>query len=155
MAKNELRLEVLDLLARGKINIDDAARLLDESVSPDTAVDAADKKRQANAATPLAEDELVKVAVEELPPPLPSAEGGSPHWLRIRVAELDSGRSKVQVNIPFGMVRFGLGMARMFGAQSDKVDFEQLGEMMNTVGRGVLMDVEDAESNEHVRIFVE
>ncbi len=149
MSQAELRLEVLDLLARGKITIDDAARLLDES-SGGSGTEAVKK-----AAERPAEESVIQVAIEDLPPAPPKVEGKEPRWLRIRVGDLDTGKNKVTVNIPFGMVKFGFNIARMFSPEAERYDLEQISAVMNELGQGVLVDVEDEEDREHVRIYVE
>lgn len=158
MTQEQTRKEVLDLLARGKIGIDEAVTLLEQ----DTEVGAKEK-------VGVAEDVVYKLDVEDEPVPgakqalkveeLPAAtartKNDQPRWLRIRVTELSSGKSKVIVNIPFGMVKFGLGMAKMFAPEKFGADWDQIGEMLPTGGEGLMVDVEDAESNEHVQIYVD
>lgn len=156
MSQAELRMEVLDLLARGKITIDQAARLLGGAEEDTGAGETAPEQLKDDTAvikktTTVAED---AIAVEELPP-AQRFSGVEPRWLRIRVDELDTGRGKVTVNIPFGMVKFGMGMARMFGGEKMSGDLAGWEGMLSQMGAGTLVDVEDAESNEHVRIFVE
>lgn len=163
MTPSELRLEILDLLARGKITIEDAARLLDQpggeaakeppamEEPPPAVAPAALKAAEA----PEAEEAEAFIAVDELPPAPAGGSAKPPRWLRIRVAELDSGKNKVTVNIPFGMVKFGMGMARVFSPKAQEIDLESLGDFMQTAVPGVLVDVQDAEDNEHVRIYLE
>lgn len=155
MSQADFRLEVLDLLARGKITIDEAERLLDQTGDAAAAETEPVTKAQAPVETAvLKEKERPISVVEELAPARFDGSGSEPRWLRIRVGDLDTGRDKVTVNIPFGMVKFGMGMARMFGGEK-AAQLGQWEEMIATAGTGVLVDVEDEESNEHVRIYVE
>lgn len=167
MNREETRKEILELLARGKITLDEAASLLDQTVpeavvAKAPALDFDDDK-------PLKVDIDFDVDVEEVNAsklsgeleiediPLPAAKTASrePRWLRIHVADLDSGKSTVKVNVPFGMVKFGLGIAQIFAPKEYTDNIGQIGAMMSEADSGILVDVQDAESNEHVRIYFE
>ena len=159
MSQSELRLEILDLLSRGKITIEDAARLLDESgadpVKKPIPVDDAETAVAPATLKVDVEEADAYIAVDELPPVPAGGSGKPPRWLRIRVAELDTGKNKVTVNIPFGMVKFGMGMARVFSPKSQDIDFDSLGDFVQAAVPGMLVDVQDEEDNEHVRIYLE
>jgi hypothetical protein len=154
MSQSERRLEILDLLARGKITLEDAARLLDDSGAEAAGkpIPGAEEETAVSPAALKAEEAEAFIAVDELPPALPGS-GQQPRWLRIRVAELDSGKNKVTVNIPFGMVKFG--MARVFSPKAESIDLEGLSDMFHNAAPGMLVDVQDEEDNEHVRIYLE
>ena len=54
------------------------------------------------------------------------------------------------------MVDFGLKLGRRFAPELDGLDYGDLAGMMKSMeGAGVLVEVEDEESNEHVQVFVE
>ena len=124
----EKRTEILQLLADGKITADEAAELL--SAAPETTTEPAPK------------------AVETA-----ESNGREPRWLHVQVSDLNTGKSKVKVNIPLRMVKFGLGMGRRFAPELDGIDWNDLSRIM-TEEDGVLVDVQDSEDGEHVRIFV-
>jgi hypothetical protein len=164
MNNEDYRIEVLDMLARGKIGIDEAVRLLDHPESAAADVVKSESLDDTNSfeggasvdADPLKETEAnfdIGLEVEEMPMAVEKSPTHEPRWLRIHVGDLTTGKSKVKVNIPFGMVKFGLGLAQMFAPQDYKSNLEQIGDMMTDAESGVLVDVEDVEDNEHVRIY--
>ncbi len=90
---------------------------------------------------------------EEPTPPSPL--GSQPRWFRVRVTDLKSGRSKVNVNIPMGLVNVGLKLGARFAPEMEGVDANRVIEMIKEGARGKLVDVEDDEGGERVEIFVE
>ena len=167
MNKEETRKEVLELLARGKISIDEAVTLFDQT-APET-VDSAKSVTQGADDLPLKVVVDVDVDIdkettsksdfdldiEDIPVAVDKTATRQPRWLRIHVGDLDTGKSKVKVNVPFGMVKFGLGMAQIFAPKEYSANLDQIGTMIAESNSGLLVDVQDAESNEHVRIYVE
>ncbi|MCB9418606.1 MAG: hypothetical protein H6667_02290 [Ardenticatenaceae bacterium] len=135
------RQEILELLAKGKINAEEAAEILSS----------VEKSPEAAAAP-------VK-PVEPIAPKAPEApaveSGKKPSWFKVRVRNLETGKNKVTVNIPLGMVDFGLKLGRHFAPELEGLDYEELTGMMKNMGSGMLVEVEDEEDNEHVQIFVE
>ncbi len=76
--------------------------------------------------------------------------------LRVRVTDLKTGRSKANVNIPMGMVNFGLRMGAKFApAGCEGLDMNQIMEEIQSGGTGKIVDVEDVEKGEHVEVYVE
>jgi hypothetical protein len=137
---SEKRTEILKLLAAGKITAEEAAGLLTET--PIESV-----KQPAPAAPPS--------PVHLSPPEPPKAPNGQqPKWLHIRVNDLDSGKSKVTVNIPIRMVKFGFNVGRRFASDLDDVNWDDLSKIM-TEEEGILFDVQDGEDGEHVQIYVD
>jgi DNA-binding transcriptional ArsR family regulator len=139
---DEKRKEILQLLADGKINADEAAEMLstrsEEDVVAEQAAPPTPKFSESPAAAP---EKTVK-------------NGQSPQWLHIRVGDLETGKSKVTVNIPLRMVKFGLQMGRRFAPELEGFDWNDLSRVM-TEESGVLVDVQDAEDGEHVQIYVD
>lgn len=133
------RKEILELLANGKITADEAAQLLSQLAAPvaeETAVP--DVKL-------LKEEEAIQ-----------ARNGGKkPGWLHVRVRDLESGRNKVTVNIPLGMVKFGMKIGGRFSPELNGLDWNELETMMNDMESGLLVDVQDEESGEHVQVFVD
>jgi predicted DNA-binding ArsR family transcriptional regulator len=80
----------------------------------------------------------------------------SGQWLRVRVTDMSSGKTKVNVNVPMKLVDAGLNIAAQFTP-----DMED-GQMMDAVKealaeniRGKIVDIIDEEDQEHVEIFIE
>lgn len=76
--------------------------------------------------------------------------------LRVRVTDLKTGKSKVNVNVPMAMVSLGLKMGAKFApSELEGVDLEQIRLALESGGVGQIVDVEDEEKAEHVEVFVE
>ncbi len=76
--------------------------------------------------------------------------------MRVRVTDLKTGKSKANVNIPMGIVSFGLKMGAKFApAELDGMDMNQILLAIQSGGTGKIVDVEDEEKGEHVEVFVE
>ena len=89
-----------------------------------------------------------------MPPPAPGTTA-SGRWLRIRVTDVNTGRPKVNVNIPMGLVNVGLKMGAKFAPEVDGLDVQQITEAINSGMTGKIIDVMDEEDGEHVEIYVE
>lgn len=156
---------MLDLLARGKISIGQAVEMLDRPEASDNLEVGEPPVQKVETGQVSDVDEVTRLKVEE------TAETGDtreafdsdptlgqkrqPRWLRVRVTNRETGKNKVTVNVPMSMVKFGLGIARVLSPEMSPIDLEEFGEMFNEVESGLLVDVQDDESNEQVRIIVE
>jgi hypothetical protein len=76
-------------------------------------------------------------------------------WLRVRVTDLGSGKNKVNVTIPMGLVNVGIKMGARFVPETAEVDFKELAEQIQSGVQGKVLDVTDEEDGERVEIFVE
>lgn len=126
MASAEERLQILKMIEEGKISAAEGAELL-RALSR----------------------EKGPAAVE----PLKGA--SNPRWFRVRVTDLNSGRNKVNVNIPFGLVNVGLKMGARFAPDMEGVNFDELMDAVRSGQQGKVLDVTDEEGGERVEIFVE
>lgn len=85
-----------------------------------------------------------------------SAGGAKPRWFRVRVTDTRTGKRKVNVNIPFGLVSVGLRMGARFAPQVEDIDLSEMLRQIEEEGlQGKIIDVEDEEEGEHVEIYVE
>jgi hypothetical protein len=84
-----------------------------------------------------------------------TAEASQPRWFRVRITDLRSGRSKVNVNIPMALVNVGMKMGARFVPEAEGVNYEELAAAIRSGATGKVIDVEDEETEEHVEIFVE
>lgn len=153
--------EVLELLANKKITVDEAMQMLSGAGSPAETVakeiPADTLKVEENEPVYVPEVDSLKAAETTIPsveplPPMKTAGNHKPNWLQVQVRDLDSGHNRVTVNLPLMMVKFGLNIARRFGAESEEIDFDQLATQLKDAEPGVLVDVQDEDSNEHVLI---
>jgi len=78
-----------------------------------------------------------------------------PRWFRVRVTDLQSGKSKVNVNIPMGLVDVGLKMGARLVPDVEGLDFAEMAEAIRQGVQGKILDVEDSEDGERVEIYVE
>ncbi|MCS7010313.1 MAG: hypothetical protein N2049_11300 [Anaerolineales bacterium] len=76
-------------------------------------------------------------------------------WLRVRVTDLNTGRAKATVQIPFSLVEAGLKIGAHFAPEIEGVDMGPLMEALRAGVTGKIIDVTDEEDGEHVEIFVE
>lgn len=167
---------ILEMLAEGKISAAEAINLLDGKSGKGfeglPAEEPIDSLKDEEAASALKGDEVIfeeirtdaskkpdafagiKIDAHDILPA--ESNGQRPRWLKIRVRDLGSGRNKVSVTLPLGLVSFGLGIARRFGADfDDEHNIDQMWQMMKEGERGVLVDVEDEEDNEQVQIYLD
>lgn len=151
---NSNRQEILDLLAKGKITAEEAADLLSQPSQPEPP-----EPETAVSPTPTA---------EKAPPPVPEPEvsykadtvslpdnGSMPTWFRVRVRNLETGKNKVSVNIPVRMLKFGMRIGKRFTSELDDLNWNEIDSMVSNMQTGMLVEVQDEESNEHVQVFLE
>jgi hypothetical protein len=128
MANSEERMKILKLIEEGKISADEGSKLL--SALSDTR--------------------------RGIPtPPRPPGMGGSARWLRIRVTDTRTGRSKASVQIPLALVDAGMKIGAHFAPEVEGVDMSNVMEALRAGVTGKIIDVVDEEDGEHVEIFVE
>ncbi len=125
MATTEERMQILKMIEEGKITAQDGADLL-------RALDQ-DKK----------------------PPTTPLRGASAPRWFRVRVTDMATGRTKVNVNIPMGLVNVGIKMGARFAPEVDSIDYDDIMSAIQSGQQGKIMDVTDEEDGERVEIFVE
>ncbi|MBK9053491.1 MAG: hypothetical protein IPL78_22095 [Chloroflexi bacterium] len=124
MATTEERLQILKMIEEGKISASEGAELLR----------AVDHSKGSDAAAPL--------------------RGASDaRWFRVRVTDTRSGRTKINVNIPIGLVNVGIKMGARFAPELDQGQYNHLLEAIRGGRQGKVIDIE--EEGEHVEIFVE
>lgn len=132
MATSEERMRILKLIQEGKITADEGAKLL-------SALSSSSSKAQAGKRRPV----------------MPSQPGKQARWFRVRVTDMDSGRTKTSVNIPLGLMEWGLQIGAQYAPEVAGLDLESLTEMLQSGAMGKIVDVMDEEDGEHVEIFIE
>ena len=81
--------------------------------------------------------------------------GESPRWVRIRVTDVVTGRTRVNVNLPFSLVTAATKLGARFSPQTEDLDWEELITAIKEGASGKIVDVEDDEGGEKVEVFVE
>ena len=127
MATTEERMKILSMIREGKITAEEGAKLL-------SALSSSQK------------------SVRGKPP---TRTGGEPRWFRVRVTDTFSGKTKTTVNIPLGLMEWGMQIGAHFAPEVGDLNMEQLMEMLRTGAEGKIVDVLDEEDGEHVEIFIE
>jgi len=126
MASSEERMKILKMIEEGKLSAEEGTKLLA----------ALSEKR-----TPT--------------PPRGPGLPGAPRWLRIRVTDVRSGRSKASVQIPLALVDAGMKIGAHFAPEVEGVDMSNVMEALRSGVTGKIIDVTDEEDGEHVEIYVE
>lgn len=126
MVTSEERMKILKLISDGKITADEGSRL----------ISALSKRSEKD----------IKFTKRSL----------SNQTLRVRVTDMATGKTKVNVNVPMKLVDAGLNIAAQFTPEMENAQMmdavkEALAENM----RGKIIDVVDEEDREHVEIFIE
>jgi hypothetical protein len=83
------------------------------------------------------------------------SEPTKPRWLRVRVMDRTTGKTKVNVNIPVGLVDVGLKMGARFAPDMAGMDLQAIQAAVKSGYQGRIVEVDDEENNERVEIFVE
>ena len=128
MASMEERMKILKMIEEGKISAAEGAKLLS----------ALSEGRRSGPGMPM--------------PPRPP---GGPKWLRVRVTDVVTGRSKASVQIPLDLVDAGLKIGAHFAPEVAGVDLANVMQAVRSGMTGKIIDVTDDEDGEHVEIYVE
>ncbi|HNY99693.1 MAG TPA: hypothetical protein PLS77_03210 [Anaerolineaceae bacterium] len=129
---SEERLKILKMVQDGRITADEATQLLE----------ALERARP----TP------------PQPPPPPETgmvTGRSGRWLRVRVTDTDSGKTRVNIRLPLSVVESGLKMGMRFAPEIQDMDPNELMGFIRSGEVGKVVDVFDDEDGEHVEVFIE
>ncbi|MBC7237356.1 MAG: hypothetical protein H5T69_16060 [Chloroflexi bacterium] len=78
-----------------------------------------------------------------------------PRWFRVRVTNLRTGKPKVNVNIPMGLVNVGMRMGAKFAPDMAGINIDEIIRAVKEGTQGKIIDVEDEEDGERVEIYVE
>jgi 2,3-bisphosphoglycerate-independent phosphoglycerate mutase len=125
MATTEERMKILQMIQDGKISAEDGAKLL--------AAISENDKPQKSASLQRARES---------------------RYMRVRVTEVASGKTKVSVNLPLGLVDAGLNIASNFMPDMGKDAASEISAAINEGLTGKIVDVMD-EDGEHIEIFIE
>ena len=79
-------------------------------------------------------------------------------WLHVKVVDTTKeGRPAVNVNMPIGMVKFGLKVATTFSPEMKdaNIDWDELTTLIESGEVGKLVEVEDEAEHKHVEVWIE
>lgn len=125
MATSDERMKILKMIDEGKISAEEGAKLLSA---------------------------LSESRKPSRKPTTRNLSGSGRRWLRVRVTDMVTGKSKATVNLPMGLVDAGLNIASQYAPD---VAFDELIEAIDAGAEGKIIDVIDEEDGEHVEIFIE
>jgi hypothetical protein len=124
MATADDRMRILRMIQEGKINADEGARLL----------------------------AALRESRKE-PRPVSLVGRGGKGWLRVRVTDMVTGKPKVTVNLPLGLVDAGMNIASQYAPD---VNFAEIAEAIRGGQmEGKIVDVVDEEDGEHIEVFID
>jgi len=126
MASSEERMKILKMIEEGKISAEEGTKLLSALSGPRTST-----------------------------PPRAPGMPGAPRWLRIRVTDVRTGRSKASVQIPLALVDAGMKIGAHYAPEVEGVNMSNVMEAIRSGVTGKIIDVTDEEDGEHVEIYVE
>ena len=154
MANANARREILEMVASGQITAAEAADLL-KSSAPAAPEPPAPPKAEFPTPPP-APETFTAPKPAELPTAGNGGNGKKPSWFHVRVSDSNTGRTKVSVNIPLRLLKFGVRFGKKFAPEVEGLDWEDIQTMLNEgMEGGVLVDVQDEEDGEHVQIYVD
>jgi hypothetical protein len=124
MATADERMRILRMIQEGKITADEGARLL----------------------------AALRESRKE-PRPVPTVGRSNKGWLRVRVTDMVTGKAKVTVNLPLGLVDAGMNIASQYAPD---VNFNEIAEAIrNGQMEGKIVDVIDEEDGEHIEVYID
>jgi hypothetical protein len=126
MATTEERMKILQMIREGKITAEEGAKLLSA---------------------------LSDVKKETKKTVIRTSEGT--RWFRVRVTDMATGKTKTSVNIPMGLMEWGLQIGAQFAPEVASIDTDELLAALQSGVEGKIVDVIDEEDGEHVEIFIE
>lgn len=154
------RKEILEMLSRGEIDVERATELLAQqpaSPAPDAPPAPFPPETPPAPEAAFEPPQPPPVPVPQPPPAPPRQQtSGKPRSLHIDVSDLDTGRKRVRVNVPLGLMRFGMRIGARFTKELDR---ETVNDVLNALNgdeiTGTLVEVEDIEDNERVHIYID
>jgi hypothetical protein len=129
MTTAEERLKILKMIQEGTISADEGAKLLKALTS----------------------------SSQSRAPRRTTLQAGGARWLRVRVTDMATGKSKVNVNLPLKLVDAGINIAAQFVPDEIELDgiMTAVNEAIGDNMIGKIVDVVDSEDGEHIEVIIE
>jgi polyhydroxyalkanoate synthesis regulator phasin len=171
MFSNPERMQVLKMLEDGKISLEEATKLL-AAVENQRKPEGPERGRGGVIFASPERMQILKMVesgkitadqgatlLSSLAGTRPKTEAGAPsegpRWLRAKVSDAKTGKVKVNVNIPIGLVTVGLKFGARFVPDMAGMNPDELAEAIKSGAQGKIVDAEDDETGEHIEIFLE
>ncbi|OGO64028.1 MAG: hypothetical protein A2030_01855 [Chloroflexi bacterium RBG_19FT_COMBO_50_10] len=124
MATTEERMRILRMIQEGKITAEEGAKLLS----------------------------ALRESRKDSRTVITSSRGGK-GMLRVRVTDMLTGKPKVSVNLPLGLVDAGMSIASQYAPD---INFSQIADAIRSGQmEGKIVDVVDEEDGEHIEVFID
>ena len=137
MNNTDEKIRILNMVQDGKISAEEAAKLLE-------ALEVMEEKNEVEVLNRFDGGSSPK---------------GKPRWLRIVVSDTNTGKKEVNLKVPVSFLKTGMNIASKFTEDDGVLSRINLDEILNTRDSdnptGVIVDVEETESGEHVLITLE
>jgi hypothetical protein len=142
MATNEERMKILKMIQEGKISPDEGVELLEVLDAGSTVRSKSERPSTGHPESGLGHGSI-------------TGQRGSARWFRVQVTDTKTGRARVNVRLPVGLVSAGVKMGARFAPQVEGLDPEELMGFLHSGATGKIVDVYDEDDEEHVEVFIE
>lgn len=126
MATSEERMKILQMIQDDKITAEDGAKLL-------AALSESGKRTRRSAVSQASDN----------------------RYMRVRITDTFSGKTKVSVNLPLSLLDAGLNIAANFMPDMGDTNLEDMADAIRSGVVGKIVDVFDEEDGEHIEVYIE
>jgi hypothetical protein len=130
MVSAEERLRILKLIQDGKITAEEGIKLLDAIGG--TSQTGFGRTQASSAVLPR-----------------------EPRWLRVKVTDTKTGKTKVNIRLPVNVLMAGAKMGARFSPEVEGLDMKKVMESIRAGETGLVLDVFDDQGGEHVEVYIE
>ncbi|MBN1316861.1 MAG: hypothetical protein JXA42_15385 [Anaerolineales bacterium] len=99
--------------------------------------------------------QLLKALEEGSQPRKPASSSSQPRLFIVRVTDLTTGKDKVNVRFPLGLVNVGVKMGARFVPSVEGINHEDILAAIRHGSHGRIVDITDENEGERVEIFIE
>jgi hypothetical protein len=79
----------------------------------------------------------------------------TPRWLRVKVTDTNTGKTRVNVRMPISLVNAGVKMGAKFAPEVDGMDMSMILNAIKDGETGKVVDVFDEQDGEHVEVYID
>jgi hypothetical protein len=84
---------------------------------------------------------------------------GNARWIRVRITDQNTGKKKVNVNIPMGVAEAAVRLGARFGThkvpEMGELDINEIMAAIRSGNQGKIVDIDDEETGDHVEVSVD
>jgi hypothetical protein len=123
-------MKILKMVQDGRIRAEDGIRLLEA----------------------LNQRQVVELPSPPAQPPLPIGAG---RFIRIRVTDTLTGKPRVNVRLPVGLINAGMKMGARLTPEIQGMDSQQIMQAIRSGETGTIVDIIHDEDHEHIEVMIE